>query len=83
MKQNGVVFKPGPALLLFLFLFEYLISGPKSYRAFEKRAPGHWEAFKQKRTCFILFVHSISPLVFILIEKRVSWNLAKLGGRGP
>ena len=39
MKQNGVVFKPGPALLLFLFLFEYLISGPKSYWAF--RETGH------------------------------------------
>ena len=31
MKQNGVVCKPGPALLLFIFRFEYLISGPKSY----------------------------------------------------
>ena len=39
MKQNGVVFKPGPALLLFLFLFEYLISGPKSYRAFRETGP--------------------------------------------
>ena len=29
MKQNGVVCLPGPALLFFLFRFEYLISGPK------------------------------------------------------
>ena len=39
MKQNGVVFQPGPALLLFLFLLEYLISGPKSYRAFRETGP--------------------------------------------
>ena len=32
MKQNGVVRKPGPVLLFFIFWFEYLISGPKSYR---------------------------------------------------
>ena len=31
MKQNGVVCKPGPALIFFIFQFEYLISGPKSY----------------------------------------------------
>ena len=28
MKQNGVVYLPGPALLFFLFRFEYLIPGP-------------------------------------------------------
>ena len=32
MKQNGVVRQPGPVLLFFIFWFEYLISGPKSYR---------------------------------------------------
>ena len=32
MKQNGVVRKLGPVLLFFIFWFEYLISGPKSYR---------------------------------------------------
>ena len=31
--------EPGPALLFFLFLFEYLISGPKSYRAFRETGP--------------------------------------------
>ena len=46
MKQNGVVRKLGPVLLFFIFWFEYLISGPKSYQdvpgrsgTFEKRAP--------------------------------------------
>ena len=28
------------ALILYIFRFEYLISGPKSYQDFEKRAPG-------------------------------------------
>ena len=37
MKQNGVVCWPGHSLLFFIFRFEYLILGPKS---FEKRAPG-------------------------------------------
>ena len=39
MKQNGVVYKAGPALLLFIFRFEYLISGPKSYRDFREKGP--------------------------------------------
>ena len=40
MKQNGVVRKPGPVLLFFIFWFEYLISGPKSYR--DVRETGPW-----------------------------------------
>ena len=36
MKRNGVVCYPGPALLFFIFRFEYLISGPKSYRDFRE-----------------------------------------------
>ena len=39
MKQNAVVCQPGPALLFFLFRFEYLISGPKSYRDFRETGP--------------------------------------------
>ena len=39
MKQFGVFCKPGPALLFFLFRFEYLISGPKSYRTLEETSP--------------------------------------------
>ena len=39
MKQNRVVCKPGPALLFFTFRFEYLISGPKSYRDFRETGP--------------------------------------------
>ena len=34
MKQNGVVCQPGFALSFFVFRFEYLISGLKSYRDF-------------------------------------------------
>ena len=30
---------PGAALLFFLFRFEYLISGPKSYRDFRETGP--------------------------------------------
>ena len=39
MKQNGVVCQPGPVLLFFIFRFEYLISGPKSYRDFRETGP--------------------------------------------
>ena len=39
MKQNGVVCQPGPALLLFIFRFEYLISGSKSYPDFRETGP--------------------------------------------
>ena len=39
MKQNRVVCQPGPALLFFIFRFEYFISGPKSYRDFRETGP--------------------------------------------
>ena len=39
MKQNGVVCVVGLALLLFIFRFEYLISGPKSYQDFRETGP--------------------------------------------
>ena len=39
MKQNRVVFWPGPSLLFFTLRFEYLISGPKSYRDFRETGP--------------------------------------------
>ena len=44
MKQNGVVFLPGLAFLFFIFRFEYLISGPKSYRDFRETGP--WALIK-------------------------------------
>ena len=46
MKQNGVVFQPGTALLFFLFLFGYFLDISICFRArkvtgpLEKRAPG-------------------------------------------
>ena len=46
MKQNGVVCLPGPALLFFIFRFEYLISGPKSYRDVREATPRH-QLFKK------------------------------------
>ena len=45
MKKNGVVCKPGPAPLLYIFRFEYLISGPKSYRDY--RETGLWSAERE------------------------------------
>ena len=39
MKQNGVVCLPGPAFLFFIFRFEYLISGLKSYGDFRETGP--------------------------------------------
>ena len=39
MNQIGVVCLPGPALLFFKFRFEYMISGPKSYRDFRETGP--------------------------------------------
>ena len=39
MNQNGVVCQPGPALLFFIFQFEYLITGPKSQRHFRETGP--------------------------------------------
>ena len=39
MTQNGVVCQPGPALLFYIFRFEYLISDPKSYRDFRETGP--------------------------------------------
>ena len=39
MKQNGVVFLAGPAFLPFIFRFEYLISGPKSYQDVRETGP--------------------------------------------
>ena len=47
MKQNGVVCYSGPALLFFVFRFEYLISGPKSYRDF--RETGLWMGAAAKK----------------------------------
>ena len=39
MTQNGVVCWPGPALLFFIFRYEYLISGPKRYPNFREMGP--------------------------------------------
>ena len=63
MKQNVVVCQPGPALLFFTFRFEYLISGPKSYRDF--RVTGPWYAFPYVSSD-ILAVSALSFLHFFV-----------------
>ena len=45
--QNGVVCWLGPAPLVSIFRFEYLISGPKSYRDFRETGP---TAYKRQFT---------------------------------
>ena len=57
MKQNGVVCWPGPALLFFIFRFEYLISGPKSYRDFRETGPRALPAWAEH-----LFPRALLPL---------------------
>ena len=91
MKQNGVVFKPGPALLLSLFLLEYLISGPKSYRAF--RETGHRPLVLARLYAFPLtspifqspkahtqnFSHPPPPNIFIpfsILNKRLALSMS-------
>ena len=67
MKQNGVVCKQGPALLLFIFRFEYLISGPKSYRDF--RETGLWSAEREVVLLnFWGWIISILSVVYVLKE---------------
>ena len=80
MKQNGVVCKPGLTLLLFIFRFEYLISGPKSYPDF--RETGLWTAERllaqflgldhintQCRTCTYT-----TPLKWLNLSFTSLWN---------
>ena len=52
MKQNGVVCWPGPALLFFIFLFKYLISGAKIYR--DLRETGRSEFGKGSRARYAI-----------------------------
>ena len=63
MKLNGVVCQPGPALLFFIFRYEYLISGPKSYRDF--RETGRWPG----SLCSILQLGQV-PIKNISAEKN-------------
>ena len=56
MKQNGVVRKPGPVLLFFIFWFEYLISGPKSYRDVRETGPRLRSGGKKAKTGWSVMV---------------------------
>ena len=69
MKQNGVVCKPGPALLFFIFRFEYLISSPKSYPYF--RETGLWS---------LRYVSSLSPHSVLLYLVSVLTGYQPLTG---
>ena len=43
MKQNGVVWLPGPALLLFTFRFEYYFDfGPEKLTGLSRNGPQVW-----------------------------------------
>ena len=53
--------KRGPAFLFFIFRFEYLISGPKSYRDFRETGP--WKLKPEHGA----FVHYFSFLLLLNI----------------
>ena len=76
MNQNGVVCLPGPALLFFIFRFEFLILGPKSYRDIRETGPEKME--KEGRKMITGSAASPSPqlppfffFVFALSQFRV------------
>ena len=52
IKQNGVIGQPGLALLFFVFRFEYLISGQKSYRDFRSGSFWDWREIKENMPAF-------------------------------
>ena len=82
MKQNGVVCLAGPALLLFIFRFEYLISGPKSYRDFRETRPqvsfklskgmGHSRVLKNEAKCKTFRL--IMCFIYMRIKTHVYFN---------
>ena len=64
MKQIGAFCWPGPALSFFLFRFEYLISGLKSYRDFEETG----RLLQVVATSFVL-----SGRLFMKPQKNFAW----------
>ena len=70
MIQNGIVWYPGPPLLLFIFRFEYLITGPKSYRDFRETGP--WKSGEEGRSmacaCYY-FCRLIDPTEHFIVNK--------------
>ena len=75
MKQNGVVCWPGPALLFFIFRFEYLISGSVKLPGLSRNGP----LFPQQRACSRAFItemkkkerHSSEVLITKLIDCKI------------
>ena len=73
MNQNGVVCLPGPTLLFFIFRFEYLISGPKSFR--DVREMGPWSQLFKRWVrlsigkCICLSIMLIHVIVIYLVDK--------------
>ena len=65
MKQNGAVCYPGPALLFFIFRFENLISGPKSYRDFRETGPRPAPTVAHKGH------YALSHNIFLIIKKAL------------
>ena len=74
MKQNGVVCLPGPAFLFFIFRFEYLISGPKSYHGplvsfMLSKGMGHFQVLKNEAKC------KTFPLMMSFIYLRIKTHV--------
>ena len=76
-EKNEVFCWPEPALLLILlFRFEYLISGPKSYRDFGQTGP--WSVVKGRKTEFTGKVN------LMLLPKQCPFNVnLKTSGPNP
>ena len=80
MNENGVVCLPGPALLFFIFRFEYMISGPKSYRHFRETGPRGLvlyipipeEQVQRNTVTFLLPVLRLQPQNHILKANRAT-----------
>ena len=68
MKQNGIVCLPGPALLFFIFWFEYLISDPKIYRDFRETGPKIPDSTKMR-----IPLHSAN--VLLSLWSSIWWNI--------
>ena len=69
MKQNGVVCQPRPALLFFLFRFENLISGPKSYRDFRETGPSPLPP--QNPAIWFVVAEKLKNVIFVIFSQPI------------
>ena len=68
---------PGPALLFFVFRFEYLISGPKSYRDFRETGPGPLPVYQDLTTRHDWTVKK----AIVDLPIRLKGNLKRISGK--